>query len=75
MPRDAWLMDRANIQPGREFLQRFQSGFAERLIAIEAASSVTDLFDRLEACGNLLRLDQATRPTMYRCANVTQTEL
>ena len=75
MPRDAWLWDRANIQPGREFLQRFQSGFTDRLIAIESASSVADLFERLEACGYLLRLDQAKQPTMYRCATVTQTEL
>ncbi|MGA7135845.1 MAG: NAD(P)-binding protein [Mycobacterium sp.] len=75
MPRDAWLMDRGNIQPGPQFLQRFQAGFTDRLIAIEGATSVADLFDRLEACGNLLRLDPSTQPTMYRCANVSQTEL
>ncbi len=70
MPRDSWLMDRANIQPGPQFLRRFQSGFTDRLIAIEAATSVADLFERLEGCGNLLRLDSATQPTMYRCATV-----
>ena len=75
MPRDSWLMDRANIQPGPQFLERFQSGFAQRLVAIEAATDVFDLFDRLEADGNLLRLDPSVQPTMYRCANVTTTEL
>lgn len=75
MPRDSWLMDRANIQPGPQFLDRFQTGFAQRLVAIEAATDVSDLFNRLEECGNLLRLDPAVRPTMYRCANVTKTEL
>jgi hypothetical protein len=75
MPRDSWLMDRANIQPGPQFLERFQAGFAQRLVAIEAATDVADLFDRLEECGNLLRLDSAVQPTMYRCANVTTTEL
>ncbi len=75
MPRDAWLMDRANIQPGPQFLKRFQAGFAARLTAIEGATTVEDLFDRLEACGNLLRVDSAVRPTMYRCATVSQTEL
>jgi NAD(P)-binding Rossmann-like domain len=75
MPRDSWLMDRANIQPGPQFLERFQAGFAQRLVAIEAATDVADLFDRLEECGNLLRLDPAVQPTMYRCANVTKTEL
>ncbi|WIM87269.1 NAD(P)-binding protein [Candidatus Mycobacterium wuenschmannii] len=75
MPRDSWLMDRANIQPGPQFLERFQAGFAHRLVAIEAATDVADLFDRLEDCGNLLRLDPSVQPTMYRCANVTTTEL
>jgi hypothetical protein len=75
MPRDSWLMDRANIQPGPQFLERFQAGFAQRLVAIDAATSVADLFERLEACGNLLRLDSSVQPTMYRCANVTKTEL
>jgi NAD(P)-binding Rossmann-like domain len=75
MPRDAWLMDRANIQPGPQFLERFQAGFAARLIAIEAATSVEDLFDRLEACGNLLRLNPATRPSMYHCETVSQAGL
>jgi hypothetical protein len=75
MPRDSWLMDRANIQPGAQFLERFQAGFAQRLVAIAAATDVADLFERLEECGNLLRLDPAVQPTMYRCANVTTTEL
>jgi hypothetical protein len=75
MPRDSWLMDRANIQPGPQFLERFQAGFAQRLVAIDAATDVTDLFERLEEGGNLLRLDPAVQPTMYRCANVTKIEL
>ncbi|MGB6207601.1 NAD(P)-binding protein [Mycobacterium sp.] len=75
MPRDAWLMDRANIQPGPQFLQRFQTSFVARLTAIEGATSIEDLFDRLEGSGNLLRLDPATRPSMYRCATVSQAEL
>jgi hypothetical protein len=75
MPRDAWLMDRANIQPGPQFLQRFQAGFVARLTAIDGATNIDDLFDRLEGCGNLLRLDRETRPTMYRCATVSQAEL
>ena len=75
MPRDAWLMDRANIQPGPQFLQRFQAAFTARLTAIESATDTEDLFERLEACGNLLRLDPATRPSMYRCATVSRTEL
>ena len=75
MPRDSWLLDRAGIQPGPEFLERFQANFATRLAAIGAAGSVEDLFERLETSGNLLRLDSTVRPTMYRCATVSIAEL
>lgn len=75
MPRDAWLLDRANVQPGAEFLDRFKAKFAARLDSITAATSVDDLFDRLEASGVLLRIDPNVRPTMYRCATVSRPEL
>ena len=75
MPRDAWLLDRENIQPGPDFLGRFKASFAARLQSISDATSVDDLFVRLEANGNLLRLDAAVRPTMYRCATVSRAEL
>jgi hypothetical protein len=75
MPRDAWLLDRENIQPGQDFLGRFKASFAARLQSISEATSVEDLFARLEANGNLLRLDAAVRPTMYRCATVSRAEL
>jgi NAD(P)-binding Rossmann-like domain len=75
MPRDAWLLDRANVQPGPQFLEQFQANFVSRLTAIEAATSIEDLFERLEDCGNLLRLDSSVRPSMYRCATVSLAEL
>jgi hypothetical protein len=75
MPRDAWLLDRANVQPGAEFLDRFKANFTTRLESIAAATSVDDLFDRLEASGVLLRIDPNVRPTMYRCATVSCPEL
>lgn len=75
MPRDAWLIDRATLQPGPQFLDQFQASFVSRLTAIEAATSIEDLFERLEACGNLLRLDSSVRPRMYRCATVSRAEL
>jgi hypothetical protein len=75
MPRDAWLLDRANVQPGAEFADRFKANFAARLDSIAAATSVENLFERLEASGVLLRLDPNVRPTMYRCATVSRAEL
>ena len=75
MPRDAWLLDRAGVQPGVEFLDRLKAHSAARLASIVAATSVDDLFDRLEASGALLRIDPNVRPTMYRCAIVSRLEL
>lgn len=74
-PRDSWLLDRANIQPGREFFDRAVGGFAHRTEASAFASSIDDLFQRLEATGQLLRMDPDITPTMYRCATVTTDEL
>jgi hypothetical protein len=70
MPRDAWLLDRAPLQPGSGW-----TAIAARVEAMKLATSVDDLFDRLEAAGSLLRLDPAIKPTMYRCATVTGAEL
>jgi NAD(P)-binding Rossmann-like domain len=73
-PRDSWLMDRATLQPGPSFIKQFRDSYGATLEAIEAATSIEDLFDRLEAAGTLLRLDPSVRPLMYRCATVSQPE-
>ncbi|MHA7651676.1 NAD(P)/FAD-dependent oxidoreductase [Mycobacterium sp. ML4] len=73
-PRDSWLMDRATLQPGPSFIKRFRDNYGATLEAIEAAISIEDLFDRLEAAGTLLRLDPSVRPRMYRCATVSEPE-
>lgn len=73
-PRDAWLIDRATLQPGPTFIKQFRDSYGITLEAIGRATSIQDLFDRLEKAGTLLRLDPAVRPTMYRCATVSQPE-
>ncbi|MDT5147153.1 MAG: hypothetical protein QOC58_1798 [Mycobacterium sp.] len=75
MPRDAWLLDRAMIQPGSLFAEKIKANFAAQLLAIRDAVSLEDLFGRLEDAGGLLRLDHAVKPTMYRCATVSRAEL
>ncbi|WP_156687291.1 NAD(P)-binding protein [Mycobacterium sp. Marseille-P9652] len=75
MPRDAWLLDRATIQPGPLFADTIKANFTAQLEAIRDAVSLDDLFARLEDGGVLLRLDGTVRPTMYRCATVTRAEL
>ncbi len=75
MPNDPWLIDRANLQPGLDGFERTIGGLTAQFEAIAAADSIPDLFSRLEAAGQLLRLDKSVEPTAYRCATVTQAEL
>jgi hypothetical protein len=72
--RDAWLLDRAYAQPA-ELVSWLIEGVSLTMEAAATAESVDDLFRRLEDCGQLLRLDRAVEPSMYRCATVSRAEL
>lgn len=72
-PRDAWFIDRGSMQPG-ELVTATMEGFALGVEAVAQAKDLADLFRRLEACGQLLRLDPAIAPTMFRGAIVSQVE-
>ena len=74
-PRDAWLLNRAGIQPGRQFAKQVLADVSAQLKSVEFAESVEDLFTRLAAAGCLLRIDESIDPQMYRCAIVSQAEL
>lgn len=73
-PRDMWLLDRASVQPLDEVASVLE-GTALDLEALAQATSVQDLFARLEASGRLLRLDSAVMPAGFRCAFVDDVEL
>ncbi len=75
MPRDCWMMNRANFQPGIENFERSMGSTKAQLEAIAEASSIPDLFARLERHELLLRIDPAVEPTTYRCAVVSKGEL
>ncbi len=75
MPRDAWLWNRANFQPGLENFERSVGSNLGQLDAIAEAASLPDLFARLEATEQLLRIDPAVQPSTFRCAVVSQAEL
>ena len=72
-PRDAWLMDRASLQP-LDLVVSTSEGFSLGIEALAQAENVEDLFRRLEACGQLARLDPAVEPAMFRGAILSQTE-
>jgi len=74
-PRDSWLLNRANVQPTAAFAQRSLAAMTAELEAARDASSLTDLFHRLEAAQVLQRIDTVVQPTMYRCAIVSDAEL
>lgn len=74
-PRESWVLDRASIQPGKQFAKRVLADFSGQFAAVVAAESLADLFVRLEAKGYLQRIDTTVDPTMYRCAILSQAEL
>jgi hypothetical protein len=68
-------MNRANVQPGPLFLKRLRSSIGSRMQDVMAATSLEDLFARLEADHTLLRIDPSVEPSMYHCAIVSFGEL
>ncbi len=73
--RDAWLLNRKNTQPGDEFFFDTMGAQANQFEAIAESTSITDMFDRLEACGYFLRLDPGVRPSMFHGATISELEL
>ncbi len=75
VPRDSWLLDRAHVQPAADFFMQTFGSVAAQLQAVAEAQSMADLYHRLEAAGQLLRLDPTVEPTKYYCATVSQAEM
>ncbi len=75
VPRDSWLMNRDTTQPGDAFFARVAGGQADQFEAAAEATSVADLFERLERTGQLLRIDRSVWPTMFRGATISQLEV
>ncbi len=75
VPRDQWMLDRAYIQPGPEFVDRVMLRQAETMEIVASSTSIDEMFDELLDRGVLLQLDPRVRPTMYRCCTVTTSEM
>lgn len=75
MPRDSWLLHRLTTQPGEEFFQHSVGGMVAQLKAIAEAASVEDLFLRLEAAGQMLRIDRSQTPSMFHYATMSEAEV
>lgn len=73
--RDAWLLDRQNTQPTVEFFENSFGSIANQLEAIPKAKSISDLFEKLEESGVILRLDKKVTPKMFHGATVSKLEI
>ncbi len=75
MPRDSWLINRACVQPGVAFFKEAIGGQADQMEAFAAATSVDDLYARLEACDQMLRIDPDQQPSMFHYATISKGEV
>ena len=73
--RDAWLIDRQTTQPTDAFFERSIGNQANQFEAVAQSTSISDMFDKLEDRGVLVRIDQTVRPQMFHGATISQLEL
>ncbi len=71
-PRDPWMLNRAVVQPDPAV---FLGMVADMMHAAVDATSLDDLFFRLEDVGIMLRIDQSVTPTMAKAPTLAQWEL
>lgn len=73
-PREGWWLNRRFHQP-HTLLPEFYAGIGLQFQAMAQATSMDDLFLRLEADGFFLRVDSAVMPTMLHGAILSEVEL
>lgn len=73
-PSEAWLLNRAFAQGG-ELVDTLFEGLSLQVEAAAQASSMDDLFERLNASEQLLRVFEDVTPTVYRGATVSHGEI
>jgi NAD(P)-binding Rossmann-like domain len=75
MPRDSWLVNRLTTQPGEEFFKDSIGGQVTQMACFANATSIDDLFLRLEASDQMLRIYPDHMPTMFHFATVSKGEI
>ena len=71
-PRDPWMLNRALVQPDPAI---FLGLAADTMAAAHRATSLEDLFLRLEEAGVMLRIDRTVTPTMAKTPTLATWEL
>jgi hypothetical protein len=75
MPRDSWLLNRLRTQPGLEFFDETIGGQAKQMEVFAQATSLDDLFLRLEAEDIMLRIYPDVQPSMFHYATMSKGEI
>lgn len=75
VPRDSWVVNRLTTQPGEEFFRHSIGGQVQAMQALAEATDVDDLFVRLEASGQMLRIDPQQMPRMFHYATLSEGEV
>jgi hypothetical protein len=73
-PREAWFLNRVFAQGG-ELVGTLFEGISLQMEAAAQATSIADLFHRLEAAALLMRVDDRVEPTMFKAPTVSAHEL
>jgi hypothetical protein len=73
-PRESWLLNRVFAQGG-ELVGTLFEGISLQVEAVAQAQSVDDLFARLSATAQVLRVDENVTPTMYKGATASTGEI
>jgi hypothetical protein len=75
MPRDSWLLNRLRTQPGVEFFHETIGGQAALMESFAQATSLDNLFNRLEAADVMLRIYPDVKPSMFHYATMSKGEI
>ena len=73
-PRDSWILNRAFFQPGVGVVPTFE-GVVLELEAVADCDSIEHVYERLEECGVMLRIDRSVQPSMLKGATASLGEL
>lgn len=75
IPRGSWVANRLSTQNGPEFFKEAIGGQADQMQAFAEATSIDDLYLKLEACGAMLRIDRERMPTMFHFATLSEAQV
>lgn len=73
-PRESWMQNRAFAQGG-ELVGTMFEGISLQVEAAAQAESQADLFARLSAAAQLLRVDESVMPTMFKAPTASTGEI